>query len=545
MDTKKSPTFGSEAALNLDCTCLAQIGKLYPTEDTIPPPKRVKVLHSLLAEQSIESSIPAGVQHHSSAASQIVYQADASKTAHQDTYSEDKQLSSRNNYEYSFDSSQLRELLDAYQRKSLKDSGVIFSLTSSSVVQVAVTSVQPAEFVAMQAFPLSANIEDKLKLSPKFESEARLQNITYSPKTKTLILKSDRQRMLQTLELLRDKLEVISEFQRGVAHTKPSLYNNFKITRPLKGVDSHESYRVFAFSALNHPRIFKVWNDVLMPSLSRILGKHVYTDYCASLVQLGLDKRTSKPYVKIETQYPLGEGTRELIRSDIEALYSDHADCVRVGVNFTIGFFTLLTNPNPPDYAGVDENRPRHYFSYNRPWECPGMGAPVGMRCSSLVCGTLGGYLEIDKQLYILTCAHTVIEARDNKEPEAQNEHFDELVSPPQGVLDELQQWFNTEARSAIDILNRNTNSEETTPQGQCKDFAAGQARWLGDASDIRLQFHEQAKKGPTTIGRSPQMKKQPRRSNTLHQVLGKELQNPDCNIYIWTGHCTKLPLRV
>ncbi|MCJ1326587.1 hypothetical protein MMC10_003252 [Thelotrema lepadinum] len=439
-------------------------------------------------------------------------------------------------------SSRVEQAAAIHQTKTLRDSG---NISSTGVTHASVDQVQPADFAVMHALKLFTAIEDSLMLSPDNTPFPNVQCITYNVRKNSLTLRGNPNGMAQAMDLLKKNLQFISERQglefltRSSGHRrsgKRGRFFNFTRSTSSKAsqqTNNEEKGKVFAFHAQENPDEFKTWKDVLMPELPAVLNDFVGRNYCACLIRLGADEFDAEPCVQIETIHPLGPETQRSIFARVQSLVKLHKR-QSIQIVFAPGSFVQLGLSTATGYSSLKgEDKGRYQFSYNRPWPRPGMGAAVGMRYSDNISGSLGGFLQIKDKLCILTCAHMVSEAWNEGEANQQQSGRKELVSPPQDVLDYLDEWLRTDIHEGRAIISKDLAklAEDKISQGGDGDiapeelgtsFTTNQGLALMNKDDIRWQFRSQADNGPVVIGTFLKKREQPRESGTLRRTFGK-----------------------
>ena len=451
-----------------------------------------------------------------------------------------------------------------YQSKILRDSG---NIKPTGVIDSYVPEVQPADFALMHALKLFTDIEHRLMLSPDDVPYPSIQHISYNVKSSRITLRGKQNGMHGALDLLKRNLRFISEWQgldllpgsnghrRSTIRESLSNFTHSTTSRTSQQSDSENKERVFAFNAQDNPDDYDTWRDVLMPDLPGILSDSVGANYCACLVRMGSDELDAEPCIQVETSYLLGPQTQENIFNRIKALIELHQRR-SIHLVFKIGSFVQLARLRATGYSSLGgEDKGRYQFSYNRPWPRPGMGTPVGMRCCYDVSGTLGGFLQIKDKLCILTCAHMVSDARERGGGIQDQNSKEELVSPPQDVLDDLDEWLQIEihegramiskdmARLAEDKI-RQGGDGDITPEDLSSGFTSDRGLALMDKDDVRWQarkqFRSRTDKRPKVIGRLLKMKEQPRESTTLRRADGRG-PSIDGKVYMdWAVHEAK-----
>ena len=156
----------------------------------------------------------------------------------------------------------------------------------------------------------------------------------------------------------------------------------------------------------------QIWKTYVLPRLPNILSYLPSTNYSACLVRLGREEDQSSLCIRIRCSgtYPR-KNTQNTITKEIDEICNSHHAPIRT--KFIKGTLRLIAGGyNDTLYEGNEEEEEdagdaplEHHRRY---WKDCGMGASLGLRCCSVVSGTLGGHILIDQIPHILTTAHFV-----------------------------------------------------------------------------------------------------------------------------------------
>ena len=173
--------------------------------------------------------------------------------------------------------------------------------------------------------------------------------------------------------------------------------------------------KIFVIREKESPHTVLLWMNWILPALQGILSERLGGYYSASLVRRGPTNLSSVPCIHIESPCIPEEKTRLNIEQALNEVCrkNKHAD---IPVRFLKGNVRLLfgeKTPKSQDYT-EEADQQRLKYQFNRPSLKPGMGASLGMLCSTNVSATLGGYIMMEGEKYILTSEHFIAECIKN-----------------------------------------------------------------------------------------------------------------------------------
>lgn len=179
-----------------------------------------------------------------------------------------------------------------------------------------------------------------------------------------------------------------------------------------QGCDYGEpSVKVFAIRPKDDPELVKIWMNSILPVLPDILFRGLGENYAASLVRRGTSDFTAVPCIQIESPRPPGPENQASIEEALNKIWRANGQPHRM-LRFTMGRLRKLYQ-GPESEAGERDSDQRLHFNLNRPCKKPGMGASVGLICSTRVSATLGGYILINGRKFILTSDHFVEKSQE------------------------------------------------------------------------------------------------------------------------------------
>ena len=158
-----------------------------------------------------------------------------------------------------------------------------------------------------------------------------------------------------------------------------------------------------------------LWMAMILPFLSEILDDSIGDDYSVSFVREGGTEQRSNAVIRIESPAMPAPVTKKVIRQTLDRKCGMSLERFGVYVWFLKGALRLLggkdfIDPRDEEDGNTDfdqQDLPWHA----RFWELPGMGASIGLLCTDEQFATLGNYIEIDNETFILTVDHFVTES--------------------------------------------------------------------------------------------------------------------------------------
>ena len=230
-------------------------------------------------------------------------------------------------------------------------------------------------------------------------------------------------------------------------------------TRPSHECKCNGSDQIYALRAKEDSVDVDTWMNHVLPSLSQILGPRLGKNYTASLVRVGPSDGLARAQIRIQSPHGQSQGIKREIRYAVYAIYQEYRRNI-IPLHFSKGRMMFLAGHSAPaesatgeskaEYETIEEDEEgeeREFPYFKRWWAFPGMGASIGMRCTRSVSATLGGYILVDNQLYMLTVDHFIQESQKNSDNTTggANESL-ELTSPSladiDDMLEDLEQSF-------------------------------------------------------------------------------------------------------
>lgn len=291
--------------------------------------------------------------------------------------------------------------------------------------------------------------------------------ITYNPKSETITLtgpKSEIERAKTKLQGLLD----ISSNQWGEKYLVSSHadmeYESLRSRyRPLESQCSScntdsERVRVFPIVPKNHPLLVSIWFRCLLPALPDILRPILGGNYTASLIRRGRSRLLAPPCIQIESPYPTGLATQDIIKESLNHICEkEHHPAI--SVRFVQGTVRKLSSGEEDDINTTveDADSQRLRFNLSRPCSKPVMGDSVGLLCSKKVSATIGGFVLVDSDKYMLTSDHFVTTSQEPVNRDGDHvdlEILETLISPSRYDLNDMESCLKQSLRDLDSQIN-------------------------------------------------------------------------------------------
>lgn len=230
-----------------------------------------------------------------------------------------------------------------------------------------------------------------------------------------------------------------------------------------QGRDIDRSTKIFALDGKQDSATITTWIEFLLPELPAILDPSIGQDYSASLVRQGVSEIRARPRIRIQSPYIPGSASRKNIKQAINDIcLSNMRACIPAF--FCRGYLKLLASPggiseeSSEESSSIDDEEEGEHdptFHYKKYWENPGMGASIGLRCSSRVSATLGGYLLVDENKLLLTVNHFIEHSHRETFPSSMKSVT--LTSPSLSDVNEIRSKLGFTSRTLLDECKRLT----------------------------------------------------------------------------------------
>ena len=274
-----------------------------------------------------------------------------------------------------------------------------------------------------------------------------ISSITYNPKKETVTLRgSSKEAVEQMMKVLQKWLTAYSE-HRGRNYLKKTL--SYPQSEPSKHPACtlrssnerisgfSEQQRTFPIKANENRRLVAVWFKHILPALPKILSPRLGGTYASSLVRQGQVDIRAEPCIEIESPCIPGAKARRII-SDLLNDVCAKANHEPLRIRFRQGRVKKLSrggkDEEDEDIAQEDEANQRLRFNMIRPYSKARMGASLGLLHSKRISATLGGYVHIDGDKYMLTSDHFITESQKRENNDG-DEDLESLISPSRSDL--------------------------------------------------------------------------------------------------------------
>ena len=242
--------------------------------------------------------------------------------------------------------------------------------------------------------------------------------ITYNPEKEIITLTACSQwRVNKAMTVLRLLVENFSTRwgREYLMTSQPSRSRALMVDNSsARNSTSSGTARVFPVKPKENRRLVQIWFKSILPALPEILSPRLGEGYSASLISRGQSDLTAKPYIQIESPCRPGQKAQRVIKDLVSEIWEkDGHD--PISMRFLEGSVKKLSGVEgaDDDDGGESACLQRLDLNYNRPYSKPGMGASIGLLCSDKVSATLGGYVLIGGEKYMLTSEHFVAKSRD------------------------------------------------------------------------------------------------------------------------------------
>ena len=191
-----------------------------------------------------------------------------------------------------------------------------------------------------------------------------------------------------------------------------------------------DSVKLFPIRRKEDCIVVNLWNKYIIPALPKILDTPMKTGYTACLVRKGVTLESAIPIIRIESPHSPGRSTKENIIAMIDACIPS-LQSVNIQVQFCTGSIVYLSGEIEEDgeSSGESGDRSLPLPLHNTYWEHAGMGASIGLFCTNTEFATLGCYLNVDGQRFILTVDHFIQKSYESLDSDRERD-LKTLTSP-------------------------------------------------------------------------------------------------------------------
>ena len=218
---------------------------------------------------------------------------------------------------------------------------------------------------------------------------------------------------------------------------------------------SSDSARVFPIKPKEHRRLVQIWYKSILPALPHILSPRLGGNYAASLVRRGQFDLSAEPCIQIESPCMPGPTAQRIIRDSVSETCKEHYR-EPISMHFTEGSVKKLMGDE--EFYGIDGEKSadlqRLELNYGRPYSKARMGASIGLLCSKKLSATLGGYVLIGGEKYLLTSEHFVAKSREPTNKDSNDPDCVLLTSPSRYDLNKIENNLKQTKRDVDSEIN-------------------------------------------------------------------------------------------
>jgi hypothetical protein len=204
---------------------------------------------------------------------------------------------------------------------------------------------------------------------------------------------------------------------------------------------------IYAVRAKEDSGVASFWTKYILPILSKLLRPLLGDNYSAALVRQGSSLESSTPVIRISSVFGQSGPIRKQILDKIYSICREHGRS-NIPMIFSIGTMEQIARSHG-EFEGEEdeENKVLDFPHQKRDWRQPGMGASIGYQEIS---ATLGGYILIDQQIYMLTVDHLF----DKGSPEGNTTITSPSLTDVSELIGDIGQTFRDIEAAASDLLN-------------------------------------------------------------------------------------------
>lgn len=217
-----------------------------------------------------------------------------------------------------------------------------------------------------------------------------------------------------------------------------------------KRIEGKDHARVYALSPKTNRNVITLWMKSILPAIDGILSERLGKTHNASIVRRGQTELEAEPCILVESPKIPDPYTQESIQNAVSELCCENKHPL-IPVEFLKGAFQKLNGGREANSEYTRTEEPHIKFNFNRPCSKPGMGASLGLLRSGRVSATLGGYIVISGETYILTSDHFVSKAQE----EDNSEDYPKITSPSRPDLVEMSECLKQtirDIRTKVDL---------------------------------------------------------------------------------------------
>ena len=195
--------------------------------------------------------------------------------------------------------------------------------------------------------------------------------------------------------------------------------------------DDTERMKVFPIKPKDDRLLVRLWFQFVLPALPKLLSSSLGGTYAASLVRRGQVSIRSEPCIQIESPRIPSSKAQAIIRDSLNSIYKKNNHQV-IPIRFLRGSVKRLNGGKEEDLDDAGESAESQRFRFNlvRPYSKPRMGASLGLICSRKVVATLGGYVLVGGEKFMLTSEHFITQSQEPANIDGDGVDLETLTSP-------------------------------------------------------------------------------------------------------------------
>ena len=241
--------------------------------------------------------------------------------------------------------------------------------------------------------------------------------------------------------------------------------------------DMLERTKVFPIRPKDDWRLVQIWFEHVLPVLSKILSPSLGGNYSASLVRRGFVGIRAEPCIQIESPRLPSSKARQIIKDFLNDIYKKN-NCRWISIRFLKGSVRKLNGEKLEDHDDAEESAESQRYRFNlvRPYSRIVMGSSLGLKCSKKVLATLGGFVDIGGDKYMLTSEHFVTHSQEPANidiVDTDDEDLKVLTSPSRYDLNRMKNDLKQTLRdrnSEISLLIRQHFGDREIPVDDVSD---------------------------------------------------------------------------
>jgi len=316
--------------------------------------------------------------------------------------------------------------------------------------------------------------------------------------------------------------------EAGVESTPSAIRSRTRDFSDARNNSDLEQTRVFPIRPKDDPGLVRLWFRYILPALHKVLSPSIGGTYAATLVRRGQRRISTEPCIQIESPRIPGQKAKSIIRHSLNDI-CQRSNHQLVSIRFLQGTVKRLSGGMEEDDDDVGESPESQRLKFNlfRPFSKPRMGSSLGLKCSQESSATLGGYVLIGVDKYMLTSEHFVARSQEPANVDGDDTDLVTITSPSRQDLNSMENDLKQTKRDLYSQIDQQTKEIYGN-----RDIPAGDEAFplddLHNKIDNVTSLLEQVKKPPhayaigTVFRRSIEPKKGPL-ERSIARAIGLE----------------------